>query len=265
MIDLEEIQQAIREKDDAGALKKLDALLVVYAKKYQPLLGFAFSFQHILESYFYDYFFKKNGRYSYTEEPIVSLYHLKGSLELKLCHFNKAKIAYEKALAWNPVDLDAMFQLAELYKRQKDPDVCKAYALQSYPFCCTRASMSRYYRNLGFYYLETKQPEIAAALYQYSNIFYSSKQAEGELDYLKKAGFPVENQPLQKLQSLLAAQDIPLGPNPDTLGIAYRVGCLEKEAGRADTARECLTMVYDLTRDEETLTLLKELDASKDK
>lgn len=113
---------------------------------------------------------------------------------------------------------------------------------------------------LGYYYLEAYQPGLAAALYSYSNIFYKSTQADKELAFLEEAlKRPVPKLSVKELQEQLKKENIPTGPHPDTLGITYRAGQLELLKGCRDNARDCFTMVYDLTLEEEIKELLAQL------
>lgn len=222
--------------------------------------GHIFSFNHILEVYYFRFFKEAAGKeLTYAPFNIGALYRFYGYILIRLEEYGAAITAYENALDWNPVDLDALFQLSELYKKTKDLKHTKEITLEAYSYCCSRASMAHFYRNLGFYYLESYQPEIACALYLYSNIFSPSESANRDLAYLEKALNRPSPQPsLAEIQALLKEKKIPAGPNPDTVGITFRTGQLELEKQNYETARDCFALVYDLTLDQEAKALLEQ-------
>jgi len=257
----ESIKKLIEQKKYEEADTKLTSFLSRLEKKYTSAERY-FSFNHILDAYFYTYFKKDTEQLHYTEENISAFYRLRGFTQMHQEKWTDAVMSYRKALNWNPVDLDSLFQLCELYKKTGNLEGCLANTEEAYHYCSSRNTLAHFYRNLGFYALETYQTELASALYTYSNIYYPSKQAEEELKYLEKAtGKPIPEYTLLQLQKILKENDIPLGPDKDTLGITYRVGQLEYEAGHLENAHDCFMMVYDLTQDEEVGTLLKEINS----
>ncbi len=215
-----------------------------------------FSFNHVLETYFYAYFMKDVSPLNYTEYNINDYYRLYGFSLMNVSRYDEAIIAYNRALLYNPVDVDTYYQLGELYKKTGSIKALKKVTYEVYNFCCTRSDMARFYRNLGFYYLESHNPRVAKALYKYSNIYYDTRQANSELEFLARScGDNIiladdRDIDLATLQAVLKEYDIPLAPNPDTLGIAFRVGMIERDNGNKEAAFDCFSMVYDLTMDE---------------
>lgn len=256
----EEIKKLAEKQNYEEAADRLETFMEEIEADFSTKKGTAISFNHILEVYEYDYFKKSEAAPVYTDLNISAFYRFYGFVLMHLNLFTEAIEAYENALSWNPVDLDALLQLIELYKRTKEPEKVREYSFRSYDLCCTRATLAQFYRGLGFYYLENYKPEAAIALYLYSNIFYPTKQADEELSYLRTAlNQPVREYSIRELQKLLSDYQIPTGPNPDTLGIAYRVGQLELDAGNIENAKDCFSMVYDLTRDEEVREILEKI------
>lgn len=239
------------------AMKKvLDKIEASFSKE----KGTLFSFNHILEAYYFRYFKKADIEIHYAPFNIGAFYRFYGYILIRLENYKDAITAYENALDWNPVDLDSLFQLSELYKKTKDLKNTKEITLEAYNYCCSRATMAHFYRNLGFYYLESYQPETATALYIYSTIFAPSESAGRDLEYLEKAlKRPTPDLSVAELQEILEKNKIPTGPNPDTVGITFRTGQLELENKHYETARDCFMLVYDLTLDKETRNILDSL------
>ncbi len=251
-------KELIKDKNYKEAIDVLKKLITEAESQYKGLEGKVFSFNHILETYYYAYFKKDVSKIEYTDYNINAFYRMLGFAQMHMDKHIDAITSYDKALKWNPVDLDTYLQLAELYKKVENLEGEKRVTLESYNYCCTRSTMARFYRNMGFYYLQKYMPDVAGALYVYSNIYYETEYAHNELDFIAKATQKeIPDYDIGSLQKILSDNDIPIGPNSDTIGITYRVGQLELEAGNKDAARDCFMMVYDLTQDEEVKQILE--------
>lgn len=233
-----------------------------------------YSFGHELEIYYFSYLKNYDKKmktldFDFTEVDIAQYYRLLGAVYIaryqkkkSVTILEKACKAYDDALKWNPVDLDAYFQLIEIYKELGRVDSVRKAAQESYLYCCTRATVAHYYRSMGYVYLEKFQPETAVALYQYSNIFYHSESADSELDYLSKAlNRKLEQMPVADIQKVLEKNHIPTGPCKETVEITYGVAELAFEKEKYDLAKDCYTMVYDITEDAKVEEKLRQLSA----
>ncbi len=256
----------ITKKDYKAARDGLLQLIEMVEPIYISPLKKYYSFNHVIESYYYAYFYKDDGELTYALHNVNDYYRLLGFVYMHLEKFDEAIMAYNKSLEYNPVDLDTFFQLGELYKKQNNIRSLKKVTFELYNYCCSRATIAHFYRNLGFYYLENKRPKEAMALYIYSNIFYETKQANSELEFLK-ASLQLTDEyedalrnDIKSLQKILEDLEIPTGPNADTIGITYRVGQLERDAFRYENAYDCFAMVYDLTLDGEVKKELLKLE-----
>lgn len=229
-------------------------------KKYYTSEQQSYSFEHILEAYLFTYFKQKD--IVYAECNIGAIYRLQGLLYTKRMKYDKAMFAYDKALKFNPVNLDLLFELSELYKVSSRTNSVKKITNEAYDYCVTRADMSRYYRNLGYYYLERYKPGLAMALYQYSNVYYHTQTAEDEIAYLNKATEKAyEEMSVGEMQFKIKESNIPLGPNQDTLNLVYQVGQLMIKENAITDAIDCFTMIYDVTLDREIKAIIDGLQA----
>ncbi|MBE5939872.1 MAG: tetratricopeptide repeat protein [Lachnospiraceae bacterium] len=259
----ENCKKLVSKKDFKEARDSLKELISLVEPLYVSPLKKYYSFNHIIESYYYAFFMKDDSELNYTFHNINGYYRLLGYVYMQLERYDDSIVAYNKALNYNPVDLDTLFQLGELYKKQGNVRGLKKLTFELYDYCCSRATIAHFYRNLGYYYLENKKPQEAMALYIYSNIFYETKQAVSELEFLKKSLYLTDEYEdslknnIKGLQKILEDNNIPTGPNPDTIGITYRVGEIERDNFRYENAFDCFSMVYDLTLDNE---VKKEID-----
>jgi tetratricopeptide (TPR) repeat protein len=221
------------------------------------------SLNHVMEYYIYAYYFKPDTDVLCTEIPYGEYYRTYAGLCMQLEKFNAAKKAYKRAIAWNPVDLDSYLGLAEAYKNLNKLQKYITVTNNAYRYCCTRATMARYYRNQAFYYLSSYKPEIARDCYLYSNVYYHTENADSELKYIEEA--LKEETPkldIKAVQKVFDENGIEPGPDSDTIGIVYKVGEIMLKDKEYGLARDCFSIVYDITQEEQIENLLNSLEAS---
>lgn len=257
---LEEILKRIEEASDerrAGQFEN-DTFVKKSDMDGRPIY---ISLNHVMEYYVYACYFEPEADVKCTEIPVGEYYRTYGELCLRLSKFHRAEDAYRKAICWNPVDLDSYLGLAECYKNLNMLSRYLDITRQAYRFCCTRATMARYYRNMGFYFVAKYQTEAARVCYTYSNIYYKTENADNELKYLEDAlKDRTPEYSIRDMQKILEEQDAEPGPDSKTIGIIYRVGELMMEDKDYALARDCFSIVYDITQEGRLKTLLDELD-----
>lgn len=221
----------------------------------------AISLNHVMEYYIYAYYYKPDWSVSATDVPIGEYYRTHGDLCIKLSRFKEGAESFKQAVCWNPVDLDAILGLAECYKNLNMLERYMIVTKQAYRYCCTRATMARYYRNMGYYYLAKYKPDIARMCYVYSNIYYKTENADSEIEYLEKAlGDKTPDYTIEQMQTAFSEENIEPGPSSDTIGVIYRVGELMMEDGEYKLARDCFSIVYDITQEKDLEPVLDELE-----
>ncbi len=219
------------------------------------------SLNHVMEYYIYAYYFKPECEVVCSDKPFGSYFRQYGDLCMQQRRFRAAEAAYRDAICWNPVDLDAVLGLAECYKHLNMLDRYLIVTKQAYRYCCTRATMARYYRNLGYYHTAKYNTTVARACYIYSNIYYKTENADSELAYLENAlKDKTPDMDIAAMQRIFDDNNIEPGPNPDTIGIVYRVGELMMQDGEYGLAKDCFSIVYDITREKALEELLDELE-----
>lgn len=219
------------------------------------------SLNHIMEYYIYATYFKPEEKVLVSQKPYGRYFREYGDLCVAKERYKAAEAAYKDAICWNPVDLDSILALAECYKHLNMMERYLIVTKEAYRYCCTRATMARYYRNMGFYYVSKYQPEVARCCYIYSNIYFHTDNADSELKYLEDA--LKDNTPdmsIPQMQKILVDNGIEPGPDPDTIGIVYRVGELMMEDNEYALTKDCFSIVYDITREEQLGKMLDELE-----
>jgi len=208
--------------------------------------------RHISEVFLYEYYCLGNDEYELTDIDTLTP-HKERAKELMLAgNYSKSQKEWLDAHFENPVDMESILGIILCCKQLGDTEGEYSYTTESYNYCCTRAELAAYYRNLGWYYLEKYNPELSAACYLYSKYFEESQQADAELEFLEKAiGKKVSAKNLSQIQNILKENNIPTEANPITLALLYKAAEEAQEAGDKAQALDCYRMVYDLTEDEE--------------
>ena len=208
--------------------------------------------RHISEVFLYEYYCLGDDEYELTDVDTLTP-HKERAKELMLSgNYLKSQKEWLDAHFENPVDMESILGIILCCKQLGDTEGEYSYTTESYNYCCTRAELAAYYRNLGWYYLEKYNPELSAACYLYSKYFEESQQADAELEFLEKAiGKKVSAKDLSQIQNILKENNIPTEANPITLALLYKAAEEAQEAGDKAQALDCYRMVYDLTEDEE--------------
>jgi len=259
--DFAAVKNMINVGDFLKAKTTMESILAAIEGSYEENEDSIYmSFNHIMEMYIYSFYYKPVKEVKSTDIEYNVFYRTYGFILAHLEEYEAAVKAHEKAMKWNPVDLDTILSLCEVYKHNNDMDKYLKTTKQAYRYCCTRATMARFYRNVAFYYVEKYKPEVARALYAYSNIYYQTENADNELAYIAKStDCKTPEYDLPTLQQILKENDIELGPDSTTIGIIYRVGQLMMEEGNNVKAKDCFSIVFDITQDAEVRELIEKL------
>ena len=217
--------------------------------------------RHISEVFLYEYFCLGDDEYEISDVDTLTPHKVKAKELLLAGDYAKSQQEWLGAHFENPVDMEAILGVILCCKQLGDAEGEHSYTTESYDYCCTRAELAAYYRNMGWYYLEKYKPEVAAACYMYSKYFEESQQADAELEFLEKAvGKKLTGKDISEIQKILEDNSIPTQANPVTLALLYKAAQEAYETGALDQALDCYKMVYDLTADEEVGKLISGME-----
>ena len=111
-------------------------------------------------------------------------YTLLGSIAVEKKEFSKAREMLNLALRWNPYNAKAIFEKVEIYKMEGKFEEYKNATLEAINNIYNLTDMARFYRNLGYYYIERQEWDLAKAIYLYSMRFDNGEKAKHELLYI---------------------------------------------------------------------------------
>lgn len=89
-----------------------------------------------------------------------------------------------KSLKWNPNNINALFEKAENYKVKGEFKKYYSITLDLYDKIYNLKDLAHYYRNLGYYFIENEEWDLAKTLYLYSVRFENNNVALDELKYI---------------------------------------------------------------------------------
>jgi tetratricopeptide (TPR) repeat protein len=219
-------------------------------------------FSNLLEEIVYKEYFKPQKEVRKIPENFTLVFLRYGVILFELKEFEKSEEALKRSLKYNPVKTDALFELSEIYKHNKEWDEYLNINKTCLDYCYTSMSLGRCYRNLGFYYIEKEDYDLAVALFYLSlNFDQESKIAQSELLYISnKTNRQIKNPDIENVKKLLFENDIELGANKLILRLAIALGKQAQSENIPDAAKYFYSVFYDLTGDEEVKKIIASLD-----
>ena len=153
-----------------------------------------------------------NSNIKMLEVNFYSIYSRLAYIYVEEKNFDKAIEAIEKIKEWNPMTLSPYFEYCEILKLKEDFEQFHKENLKLYDKIYFTNDLARYYRNMGYYYIEKEQFDVAYALYRLSLIFNYSKSALNELKYINvKTKFQYKEMSVDDLFKLLEENNISIG------------------------------------------------------
>lgn len=190
--------------------------------------------------------------------PFCALYSRYSSALFEEDRCGDAAECLEKALRWNPVDTNLMFEYAECHKATGNLDRFYQITLGACEVAFRPESLARCYRNLAYFFAEKEQWDVGAScIFMSQQYDPESEIARNELEYIEhSSGKPVSDQSFLKFQQYCSRYNLPMGASDAVLGTAYSYGHYFLQSGRNDIAKYLLTIFYNLTYNEEVKAIL---------
>lgn len=220
-----------------------------------------FSFNTIMEELIYRHTHNIKNEIHHSPINYSEIYLIYGCLLFELKNYHTARRILKKALKWNPVNTDIIFEYAEIFKVTNNFDKFAEITKSAFEYAYTAKSIARIYRNLGFYYIESNDFELASALYIISLSFDNKNEnAISELNYISQVtNKEIELISIEEIVNLLKKAHIPVGANNDILSLTITHGKNSAEIGDFETSKYFLNILYELTNDNEVKKLMDSL------
>lgn len=144
-----------------------------------------------------------------------------------------------KSLKLNPCNISSLFEMAENYKAKGELLKYFNWTKKCYEKIYYVNHLAHYYRNLGFYYIEKKEWDLAKTLYLYSLKYDANPVVTTELQYIIKVTNDKSLPSKENLTSILRKNEIPTFIKKENLNLIKDLynsfekdGQLDSEAGK---------------------------------
>ncbi len=220
-----------------------------------------YCFNNMFEEIIFTEIFKPEKEIKQIPENYAKIYFLYGNILFEIKRFDEAKIYLERAVGYNPIDTEYLFELGEIYKMRKDWKIFLKINRDCLEYAYSGKSLARCYRNLGYYFFEEEKYDIAMTMYFLSLYFDQEDMvAHAEINFISnKTGLEAKCPALENILKTLKENDIQFGASDLILTIAYSIGQEAHKKNNYEMAEYFYNIVFELTRDKEIKKLIEEL------
>ena len=201
---------------------------------------------NLLEFYIYCYIEQPKEEIGDLNYRINNAYLYLAMIEFEKGNNEQAIANINKGLKYNPVDTKLLFEKAENYKALHDMKNFNSTNQYLYKYIYTKSDLAKYYRNLGYYYIEKKEYDIAKAVYLYSLRFEKNQIVNKELEYIISKSddtLPTKN----RLENILSSKSIPLFIDENVIDIIIK---LDNELKNSNNNKSELGKLINKVREE---------------
>ena len=144
-----------------------------------------------------------------------------GSIAIEEKNIDKAVEYLNKSIKFNPYNATARFELIDAYKRKSDLKLIKEEIDKTYKYIYLPNDLGRFYRDLGYYYIEKEEFELAKCLYLYSIQFDNTKNdlVINELQYIFSKTGDKQIPEVEEAMKMITKENIPEFFDKNNIGI----------------------------------------------
>lgn len=155
---------------------------------------------------------------TWLNEPISKIYVQYAYVLIEKDELDKAKEYIDKALKYNPNDSSIYNELQTLLIKKNNLDEALEINERVGEYALTSSAMAKYYRNLGYLYIEKGMLELAFNIYVYSTVFEKHSVVNNELEYIEKTlNKKMEILPYKQIFEIFKENNIATLPNINSL------------------------------------------------
>lgn len=157
--------------------------------------------------------------------PFSIGYSTLGSMLIDDKNLSEARKCLENAIKWNPYNVDARFEEAETYKMEKKIEEFKKITEESHKYIYMPKHLARYYRNLGYYFMEQEEYSLAISLELYSIQIDDPKGnvATKEIMYIMEKSGKKELPDMKEIINNLTKNNIPVFFDKKIVGLTITI------------------------------------------
>lgn len=258
---LDKVRALIRRRDPDGALKALRPIVdMVEALDWfrDDAVSEYRIFTEAFEVSLYRYRNKPKRTLRKPGFPFEEIYMLCGTQLVEKRRFGDAREALEKGLRWSPLDISLMTEYVETYKMEGDMDRFFEKNLELHRIAYSAPAVARFYRNIGYWFIEKKLYREAFTAYLVSLGYEESQNALREMDAIVHFAGEMKKPTPKYWESLAKKYGFPAGPDSEIVELAVGLGHYYREEGDATLSRYYFAVAYGLTHDEALGKMIEE-------
>ena len=245
-----DVRNDINNRNYEIAISKLENMLKESnVKEVEDEKNTYYTFGNYAEEAIFNYIYKSKKQNIYPEQNISEIYYYLGFINIDLKNYDLAVEYLDKALKWNPINISAMFEKATVFRMKGNLDRNRAEIEKTFIFIYNSSYLAKFYRELGWYYVERKIYDLGNALYTYSNYFYKTNNAENELKYIaQQENRDVRYTPITEINQYLKDYNIPINFNRSIVNCIFdELQKVKNNNEKRSSARYYSNLMYDMT------------------
>lgn len=210
-----------------------------------------YNFDDVIDFALYTRLNKPEKNIKWIDIPFTTAYFYLAYIYNEEQNFDEALKMIDKAIRWAPMNLGPLFEKCATCIMKKDFKQLKSITDSLYDKIYKVSDLAHYYRNLGYYYVEMNNLNLAYALYSASIKFEKSNEAYREMAYInQQLNREKYDMPAEEGLNLLKENKIPFGPKQENLNRLTDLYTSEKELIKNPTVEMQLAeRIYHLTLD----------------
>ena len=210
------------------------------------------SLRNSFEDNLYQIVFKPEKTLNRTPFDFSRMITAYGYILVEYREFEKAVEVLKKAIEYNPVDCGPKFELAEIYKFQKDKDKIIEITKETLKVASSPAAIARCYTNLGYMCVDLKEYDDAVAFYYASILFYPYSAVKAELRNISMiTGQRLTPPDDDAVQKTFEKYGIPYGPDKTVIEVSALLSQQSLMNNNTKDALIYLKILYGLTNDQQ--------------
>ena len=247
---INEVKNELKNNNFESAISKLENMLKeVNQKNVENENNTYYAFGNYAEETIFYTIYGNKKKNIYPEYNISEIYYLLGFINIDLKNYGLAINYLDEALKWNPINVSAMFEKATAFRASGNIERFKAEVEKTYMYIYNSNYLSKYYRELGWYFVERKLFGLGNALYTYSNYFYKTDTAENELKYIaQQENRKVMYTPINEITQYLRDYNIPVNFHKGIMDCIFNgLQQVKNNMEKRPIARYFSNLMYDMT------------------
>jgi len=256
---LAEVRHLIQERLIDEAKQLIDKIVPPEDLYAEDEVSIYYSFRNPVEEIFFEQRFAPEKTIRIPPFPFNEVYELLLYLQVEQMHLADAMETIAIALKRNPLNTTILFEAAELHKMRKELDEFLTATVKCHQFLYRRPDLARYFRNLGYCFIEKREWDEAIVSYCMSSQWHQTDMAQSQLYYIaQETGKLPEPEKYENWEQILTRHNVPVRPEVLWPQIAWGLGNHARESENCDLAAFSFSLVFELTRDEDAKRLLEE-------